>query len=212
VNFHFYLQTYNRIDNHTSMKMHLMVRRVERLFGDLEKEMNSFKSETGLHCIQNCGFCCTRPNVMASSTEFLPLAWALYKENTASQYLDHLELSPISLCPIFMSLKTSEHAGFCGNYKNRGLVCRLFGYSAMVNKHGLPELSTCKLIKEQQTDQYNETVEKMKNGMKIPVYSNYYRRLSNIDPDQAIVMLPIKEAIRKAIERVLWYQHYRASS
>ena len=146
---------------------------------------------------------------MASPTEFLPFAWYLYKNNLAETFLDDLSISPESACPLFRTLKREEQKGFCGNYSFRGLVCRLFGYAARINKEGMPELATCKLIKEDQPDLFQKASEEMKTKRNVPIYSNYYQRLSHLEPQGKLELLPINEAIRKAVEVVLWDRFYR---
>jgi len=191
------------------MKLYQRVQAVGRIFNDLEKETTGFKKLTGLSCLPQCGFCCTRPNVLASPTEFLPFAWSLYKEGQAETFLDALDLDDGAQCPLFRVFKTEEQKGFCGNYSMRGLVCRLFGFAAMINKHGQSELSTCKLIKEDQAEKYNNAVTALKEGMKVPIYKIHYQRLANIEPQGKVELMAINGAIRKAVEMVLWDRHYR---
>ncbi|MDH5603744.1 MAG: YkgJ family cysteine cluster protein [Cyclobacteriaceae bacterium] len=191
------------------MKLYQRVRAVGRIFNDLEKETVKFKAQTGLSCLPLCGFCCTRPNVMASPVEFLPFAWSLYKEQRAEIFLDGLDQDDGAQCPLFRVIKAGEQKGFCGHYQSRGLVCRLFGFAAMINKHGQPELSTCKLIKEDQPEKYQHASRALKEGLKVPVYKDYYQRLANIEPGGKVELIGVNGAIRKALEMVLWDRQYR---
>ncbi|MFM9004838.1 MAG: YkgJ family cysteine cluster protein, partial [Flavobacteriales bacterium] len=88
------------------------------------------------------------------------------------------------------------------------LICRLFGFTARTNKEGQRELVTCKFIKEQQAEAYEQVVIDLKAGKKIPVMSEYYTRLTSIDPTLA-EFYPINTAIQKALEVVMHYYAYR---
>ena len=97
----------------------------------------------------------------------------------------------------------------CSQYQHRGLICRLFGYSARTNKYGARELVTCQIIKTEQTENYEAARVKIEKGDPVPVMSQYYMRLHAIDPDLAQEFFPINEAIRRAIEVILHYYAYR---
>jgi hypothetical protein len=84
----------------------------------------------------------------------------------------------------------------------------LFGFTARTNKEGQRELVTCKFIKQEQAEDYDQLVEDLKAGKKIPVMSEYYTRLTSIDPTLA-EFYPINQAIQKALELVMHYYAYR---
>lgn len=102
----------------------------------------------------------------------------------------------------------SKGVGLCSQYKHRGLICRLFGYSARTNKHGSKELVTCTVIKTGQTDAFERAETDIRAGLPVPVMNQFYMRLSGIDPVMAAEFYPINVAIRKALERVLSRQGY----
>lgn len=187
-----------------------LVASVEEVFAELETEIASFQSHSKLFCLTGCGECCKKPDIEATILEFLPFADYLYQNNIAEKYLDKIQSGEVGdLCLIFSPHYKSGMSGLCGEYKYRGLICRLFGYSASLDKHGIPVLATCKIIKESQTENYNNISEKLKNGESIPVMRNYYMKLYAIDPMLSEKFYPINEAIAKAIEKVLFYQQYK---
>jgi len=105
---------------------------------------------------------------------------------------------------------TQSGAGLCTEYKHRGLICRLFGFSARTNKHGKKELVTCEIIKTEQTDQYTHAYEKVEQEKEsIPIMHQYYMQLHAIDYELTKDFYPINVAIRKAIETVLAWYAYR---
>ncbi|MDD5152170.1 MAG: YkgJ family cysteine cluster protein [Flavobacterium sp.] len=186
------------------------VRLVEELFDRLEKEIAAFKSETGLHCLTGCGKCCSKPDIDASPLEFLPWALHLFLNGKAEEVLLELDNSSISTCHIYRPLALlEEYNGGCSNYRYRGLICRLFGYAASRDKYGELRLATCKIIKEDQQENYNNTEGAISKGLYVPIFTDYYMQLSQIDYRLATTMLPINEALKIAIEEVLHYYAYR---
>lgn len=180
---------------------------VEKLFHELDAEIAQFQSTSSLHCKLGCGKCCFKPDIEATILEFLPFAHYLYQQDHALDWLGKLEQTDSSICLILNP--TQAGAGLCSEYPHRGLICRLFGYSARTNKYGKNELVTCQIIKTEQSKAYRSAEEKIEAGMEVPVMNQYYMQLHAIDGELATVYYPINEAIKKAIETVLHYYAYR---
>lgn len=186
------------------------VRAVERLYDHLDKEIKEFRQISGIHCIAGCGKCCTKEDIEASPLEFLPLAFHWFIHRQADLMLEklHHETSPV--CAIYAPLSiTDSHKGSCGDYLHRGLICRLFGYGASRDKFGELKLVTCKLIKEQQAENYEQAVLMLKNGEYVPIFTDYYKKLIQIDFRLGNQILPINEAMIEALETILSYYAYR---
>ncbi len=183
------------------------VKAVESVFGELDGEIAAFQSSTSLHCKWGCGKCCFKPDIEATILEFLPYALYLYRQDRALDWLKKLEETDSSICLILNP--TQSGAGLCSEYPHRGLICRLFGYSARTNKYGAKELVTCQVIKTEQSAAFLSAQEKVEAGMPVPVMNQYYMRLHAIDAELATAYYPINEAIKKAIETVLHYYAYR---
>ena len=98
----------------------------------------------------------------------------------------------------------------CSQYPHRGLICRLFGFSARTNKYGRKELITCQVIKEESSKAFALAEEKIESGASIPVMNQHYMRLHAIDFELTREFFPINEAIKKAIEVILHYYAYRS--
>lgn len=183
------------------------VLQVESVFQKLDEEISAFQSSTGMHCRFGCGKCCFKPDIEATALEFLPFALHLYKEGRAEEWHDRLLTSGEQICHILNP--TQGGAGLCTEYKHRGLICRLFGYSARTNKYEKKELVTCQVIKTEQQQEYQKGVELIEEGGNVPVMSNYYMQLHAIDREMTTEFYPINIAIRKAIEDILHYYAYR---
>lgn len=189
------------------MSIYRKVQAVEKLFHLLEKDVATFQQATGLRCKSGCGMCCTKPDIAATTLEFLPFAYALAKNNLAHQWLQKLRDHEGSIC-INLSSFLEANGGFCTNYNHRGLICRLFGFSAMKSKNG-PQLVTCKTIKTEFAESYEQAKTHIQLKKPTPILSNYYSQLRAIDPVLGTEMMPINQAMMESIKVVLSYYSYR---
>jgi len=181
---------------------------VEEVFRELDEHLALMTSETGMKCLHLCNACCRKTDIEASPIEFIPLASWLYKTGKIDEFLAQLDRSDeTGYCVLYSPDAWKEGNWGCLNYEKRGLICRLFGFGYRLNREGIPELVTCKLLKEN----CPEAVAKARqSGIdtpdKVPLFRNYSMQLYSIDPDLAIQQLPINQAIRLAIEKL--YFHY----
>lgn len=183
------------------------VKLIEGVFEKLDAEISRFQSTSSLHCKSGCGKCCFKPDIEATSLEFIPFAFHVYKNNQAEEWLKCLTETKSSICLILNP--TQAGAGLCSQYEYRGLICRLFGYSARTNKYGKKELITCPIIKTEQSSAFSEAEKKIEEGLTVPVMNEFYMQLASIDFDMAREFFPINLAIRKAFETVMHYYAYR---
>ncbi len=183
------------------------IKAVEEVFKKLDVEIASFQVNSTLHCKFGCGKCCFKPDIEATILEFLPFAHHLYKEGKAEEWLERINSSDSSICHILNP--TQNGAGLCSQYEHRGLICRLFGYSARTNKYGKKELVTCQIIKTEQAEAYQSAELKIEEGLEAPVMNQFYMQLHGIDVELTRDFYPINKAIQHAIETVLHYYAYR---
>ncbi len=183
------------------------VQAVEKVFETLDGEIAAFQSWSGLYCPTGCGKCCFKPDIEATVLEFLPFALFLYRENQAFEWLEKIKNADSLLCVILNP--TQGGAGLCSQYTHRGLICRLFGYSARTNKYNKKELVTCQIIKSEQAVNVEYTNTQIAEGKELPVMNQFYMQLHAIDAELAREFFPINEAIKRAIEVILHYYAYR---
>lgn len=189
------------------MELEEKVQAVEALMDNLDAEILKFQGWTGLGCKAGCGKCCFKPDIEATVLEFLPFALHLHRTNQAELWLERLSNEPSGLCMILDPLQIS---GMCSSYKYRGLICRLFGFSARMNKYGKKEIVTCQIIKTEQADTFQQAQARVEESVSVPVTSQFYMQLHAIDFNMAREFFPINQAIKRAIEVILQYYAYRA--
>jgi Fe-S-cluster containining protein len=183
---------------------------VESLFAQLELEIAQFQETSTLSCVAGCGKCCTTPDIDASPLEFLPWAYHLFLNGNAETVLEVLKNTTSENCLLYKSLSLVDSTrGSCMDYKYRGLICRLFGFGANKDKYGQLRLASCKIIKENQKEAFEKTDAAINEGLSVPVFTDYYMNLSQIDFRLGNLILPINKALIFAIEEVLQYYAYR---
>lgn len=183
---------------------------VSKVFEELDQAIADFQGISGMDCFFGCGMCCTKPDIEASIIEFLPLAQQHFDEGNAEQMYELLSTDHTDpICVNFKHHANSEDRGRCTQYTNRGLICRLFGYSARIDKYGKNELVTCTRIKNESPEAYQKGASHVAEGGAVPVMSNYYRQLQSIDFDLANERLPINQAMLEALKTVMAYYAYR---
>lgn len=180
---------------------------VEEVFRELDQHIAQTALISGIQCPQFCGACCRKTDIEATVLEFIPFAASLYQTNKVDKFLTHLDqCNENSFCALFSSEAWKEGKWGCQYYSKRGLICRLFGFAYRLNRKELPELVTCKILKGKYPE---EIIQLQKFGTDhpedIPLFRNYSMKLYAIEPELALKLLPINQAIRLAIEK-LYFQ------
>ena len=176
-------------------------RAVNSLFGKLDRHISAFKRYSGLRCPAGCRECCLKQDLEATVLEFLPAAHSLLLKGECDPVLERIHEKTDACCVFFNPFGKQ---GNCSVYGERGLICRLFGFSAREDKHGTRTLVTCPVIKE--SIRYRDAATAVDHA---PNLSSYYLRLYGIDPELSVRYLPVNQAIKKAIELTLFQSSFR---
>ena len=181
------------------------IRKVERVFKQLDKATKKFGKQSNLRCLANCNLCCLKKGLEANVLEFLPLAYHLVQNNLHDAALDLLDTEPEHCINLAKNPALGQTAG-CGAYEQRGLICRLFGFSAVQDKNSKLSVYTCTHIKHEYPEEFKRASGLINTkGMNIPLVTDFYYQIYFIDTQMANDYNPINISIRKAIERVAYY-------
>jgi Fe-S-cluster containining protein len=181
---------------------------VERVLYELDEEIKKFQTWSTLGCKVGCGKCCTKADIEATPLEFLPLALSIWQEGKADAWLDSLYTQTDN--KICLVLNPSQlGVGHCTDYMHRGLICRLFGFSARLNKYNRKEMLTCSVIKTEQEGGYQKTLIDINGEGQVPLAGDFYTKLNYIDPLMSNQFMSINKAILRALELVSQYFLYR---
>jgi len=194
--------------NYTGMDPDKIALEVEKVFMELDEHLLLMTNKSGMKCLHLCNSCCRNTNIEASPIEFIPLASWLYKSGKVDEFLASLDQSDeTGYCVLFSPDAWKEGYWGCQNYEKRGLICRLFGFGYRLNRDGVPQLVTCKQMKEKCPEAVAKAnLAGIETPEEVPLFRNYSMQLFSIEPDLAIHRYPINTAIRLAIEKL--YFHY----
>jgi Fe-S-cluster containining protein len=181
-----------------------VVRDMTALLDDIDRQTEKFSVQTGLKCKSGCGACCENPDVETTVAEVMPLAVYLWSSSLAEAYLSNPSKSS---CVFYKPDPVLQGQGRCGIYAYRPGLCRLFGFASRKDKHGKPELMTCKLIKDNQPQACQRTQEALRKGLVAPLLTTHAFSVSNIDPVHGQKLLPINQAICQAVEKIGYRIH-----
>lgn len=182
------------------------IQRTETLQKTIDRDIRQFKLFNRIDCLEHCSECCRYDNIQATALEFLPFAWHTYRLGLLESWLEKLENHHEPQCVFYRN--RNEEWG-CSIYPVRGLICRLFGFSASLDKNGNPAYAACRILKQNCPEVVKSASERLKNGGRIPVISKFYRRLATIDPVSGNEFMPLNQAIKKALETVYLHYYYR---
>lgn len=188
------------------MDLEDLIQRVQTLYREVDEAVSGFQRASGLSCPPGCGACCQKPVVEASVLEFLPAAARMWASGSAQSYLEAADRAENPYLCILHQPGHRPGEGCCTWYPHRPLVCRLFGFSGRLNKHGRPELVTCRIIRGLSPPPHDLA--------SMPLMPHYQVRLEAEHPVLA-GRRPINVALREALvfvgSRLVW-RRWRGSA
>ena len=185
--------------------------RLFEVYADLERQITDFKRGAGIECLRRCTFCCaTAKFVEASIFEMLPLSLHFWDEGRAQEILEKLEgIHPEAPCILLNPNPSDELSGGCSYYRFRPLICRLFGFSARVDKNGRPAIALCSPLKEFHSGIVERVDQKIREDFPFPLMPDFSRKVAMIDPQLGQEKYPVNIALLEALELVGHKMHFR---
>jgi Fe-S-cluster containining protein len=180
--------------------MRLLLEQIGALHARIDQQVKAFQLKTGLRCPNRCGACCPTADVHASVLEMLPAAHEVLCRGAAGQWLERLEAgTDTDVCVFYERQPAPEAPGHCGLYASRPSICRLFGFATVRNRNGERELSVCRQVKE--ADPGAVALARLYQA-EAPCFSDTCTEISALDMVLGARLLPINEALRRAILRL----------
>jgi Fe-S-cluster containining protein len=185
------------------MHINQTIASVLEIFGAIDGQVAAFQLATGLHCPKGCGLCCRSDTVCTTIVEMLPAAAEILRRKEENRRLACIARSgDAGVCVFYAQHPADCSGGHCGMYQWRPSVCRLFGFAAIENKHGRPELAACKHLKQIDPARIARAREAGRSGLKIPLFTGYSIRLAGLAPSMGAELMPVNPALRSAIEHL----------
>lgn len=183
---------------------------LSEVYADLERQIAGFKRGAGIECLRKCTFCCaTAKFVEASIFEMLPLSLHFWEEGRAPEILEKLEgIHPEAPCILLNPNPPDELSGGCSYYHFRPLICRLFGFSATVDKNGKPVIALCAPLKELHSGVAERVNKKIREDLPFPLMPDFSRKVAMIHPQLGQEKYPVNIALLEALELVGQKMHF----
>ena len=177
---------------------------LSEVYDDLERQIAEFKRGAGIECLQGCTFCCaTAKFVEATIFEMLPLSLHFWEEGRAPEILEKLEgIHPEAPCILLNPNPLDEPSGGCSYYRFRPLICRLFGFSATLDKNGRPSIALCAPLKDLNSGIAERVDQKIREDLPFPLMPAFSRKVAMIDPHLGQEKYPVNIALLEALELV----------
>jgi Fe-S-cluster containining protein len=177
--------------------------KVLEIYERLDREVATFALRTGLSCPEGCGLCCFSEKVEATVLECLPLAFTLFRTCQAELLLKRLERQGDERqCILFRPDLADSGQWGCTRYRDRALVCRLFGFAGNRDRNGKPQLAMCRVMKNGR-DTFSPDLGDRSAPMVL--FSDAGLRITALHPPLGTRRLPINSAIMEALYKVGMY-------
>jgi Fe-S-cluster containining protein len=180
-----------------------LIKKVLVVFRAVDRAVKTFQQKTPLSCESGCGRCCLSPRVETTVLEMYPLADFLLKTGEAEKWYtvaqDKLFQGP---CIFYSPDALQPGKGRCQVYPFRPAICRLYGFSAFIDKYGAKRLATCVVIKNNMGRVMADIQKRIAQGLKIPVMKDFSARFVQLHPMLGGQYRPINAAFKEAVERL----------
>ncbi len=175
------------------------IRDILDAYDRLEEMQERFVYDFSVSCTSGCGECCRRYVPFLAENEADAAAYLIIRDGRDDEILSLLLSSDRSspVCPLYDAGREFH----CRCYSGRSLVCRLFGFSAVLDKRGKPCYSGCRWKKEERKLTQDELEGKMED---VPVMSIWGEALRG-EGETIYVSLP------KAIGKIRLLLSYSSS-
>jgi len=180
----------------------MILARLLELYEEIDSQTAALRAITELRCPPGCGTCCSSPAVEATELEMLPVARQLVRGREALSWLERLRAADDEgPCVFYRPERSTGGEGCCDIYSLRPSVCRLFGYGAVKNKHGIAQLALCTVMKKVIPRAAQDAAHAVERGLAAPAFTDFARRVAGLEPFLGGRLLPINRALQFALER-----------
>ncbi len=169
------------------------------IYAEADRKSDAIAAATGLACPTGCGACCVRTPPHVSVADVAPIARAAIVSGEAEALLERAAAIGAGPCALFAP---GQLPGGCTVYPMRPVICRLFAFAAVRDKHGAAELAICREHTATLPDVRARVQAYLATGGDVAYFAEV--QLEAHDPDDGSAeLLPINLALARALEREL---------
>lgn len=176
-----------------------------QMYHDVDTTQKGLNNIPGLQCPQGCSRCChtSAANIEVTIFELIPLCLHLHDINMLDcMYHEIIKTGFDATCVLLEQEPGKAKDGGCRHYMWRPLLCRLFNYSAVMNKYGKIQYAMCHVIKKKSPELQDIMKDKISKDLQVPINSSLTMTLAQLNPYLSSKRYGINEALYRAIEYV----------
>ncbi len=175
------------------------------LYRSADEQTTAVSAGAGLACPTGCGACCVRTPPHVSVPDVAPIARAAIAAGEGEALYERARATGPGPCVLFAPARLP---GGCTVYAIRPVICRLFAFAAVRDKHGALELAVCREHTAADPAAPLRAGSYLAAGGAAPVFAEL--QLEAHDPDDGPAeLMPINDALTAALERELLRARYR---
>jgi Fe-S-cluster containining protein len=176
------------------------------IYRDADAAIDAFQRATGLACPTGCGTCCETQTPYVRIADMQEIAEAHVVRGVAEDTLERARAAGAERpCAIY---EPGRLPGGCTEYELRPVLCRLFGFGAVRDKHGAAALAACRVHKQQVPEAAARAIAHVLAGGAVPMIADWQAAADAASDDGDPRLLPINLALAAALERALLRAHY----
>ena len=182
---------------------------MEKVYGRITKEQQSWYHTTQFLCPDGCGHCCVgfEPDLMNGEALYMA-AWLIENQNSTAMQIAN-ETFPFDngkTCPFF----NPDSPYHCSIYNGRAFICRLFGASSFRSRNGDKTWRPCKFYPDEllaahkpalKKKQYSEAETAQVLGAVPPLMNDLTEEISASSSGETKL---IREILPATIRHLLW--------
>jgi len=170
------------------------------LYQEADRQTSALADATGLACPPGCGVCCDHHNPHVTEADMGPIARHLVATGGGEAVHVRAVAAVGQPCVFFAP---GRLPGGCTQYELRPLLCRLFGFAAVRDKHGQPALAVCHVHTAETPAVAAAAAAHVAAGGDVAVFTDLQAPADALEPDRSRVRVPINAALASALEREL---------
>jgi Fe-S-cluster containining protein len=175
------------------------------IYAEADRLTDAVIAGTGLGCPTGCGACCVRTPPHVSASDVALIARAAVAAGEGEALLERARAIGVGVCALFAP---GQLPGGCTVYPIRPIICRLFAFAAVRDKHGRPELAICREHSAADPAARGRVEAYLAAGGEVALFTELQADAHDPD-DGAATLVPINLALADALERELLRASYR---
>ncbi|MBK9030415.1 MAG: YkgJ family cysteine cluster protein [Myxococcales bacterium] len=173
------------------------------IYVEADRLAGAVAAATGLACPTGCGACCVGAPPHVSEADVAPIARAAVAAGEGEALLDRATAIGAGPCALYAP---AQLPGGCTVYAQRPIVCRLFGFAAVRDKRGAPELAMCREHAAIDPTARARVAAYLAAGGEVAIFADLQGEAHD---DGGAGLRPINLALAAALERELLRARYR---